>query len=627
MAAQTDLPASQALVSVLIRSTDRSSLDQALASVAQQTYAPMEVVVAAARPGHRPLPAQAGAATVKLVPTERALERSAAANIALRAATGRYCIFLDDDDWFMPTHVQRLVQTLAQTPQAKAAYTAIALTDEAGQPMGQLDHPFDETRLLSGNLMPIHAVLFERSLVTEQACQFDESLSLFEDWDFWLQVSQKTSFLHLPEPTAVYRIHASSGVHENSPATQQARHTLMRKWQDTLPPEKIAQWMRRVWLANDLQRELVAAQTQVGKLDQELVVFKQLALRNPDPVQASQVQMLQTGLAQMQEQLGDFRGSSSDVLQQLLQQQAGVQTQLSQHAMALAESSRMRTSEAQYQAQLAGLGQQVRDLEHSIFEYTHSTSWRVTAPLRWLGRIPRRFMNLWGKARRYYAVHGFKAFIKRSWGYVFEARTTMHHAVLPAVATHANLNEPAPRGAYDWPWFFSTPAHGPNRISLVLDQDAKAPGVSDTALACMMLTAQLAQLKQRRLRVISRHPSWRVDWIQEVLVGQKDVFAADLEIAMDWAEAPCQSLDVFPAEVFITISAVATQTLRQCMAYSRVLQIVFRRAELTATSQDEYLNQVLLPNAHDAMTVQELLKELPQNFWQNAQTLAPAKKI
>ena len=48
------------LVSVLIRSIDRATLQQALDSVALQTYPNIEVVVVAAKPGHGALPPRCG---------------------------------------------------------------------------------------------------------------------------------------------------------------------------------------------------------------------------------------------------------------------------------------------------------------------------------------------------------------------------------------------------------------------------------------------------------------------------------------------------------------------------------------------------------------------------------------
>ena len=72
------------------------------------------------------------------------------------------------------------------------------------------DRPFDELRLLAGNLMPPHAVLFRHDVI-DLGCRFDESIDLFEDWDFWQQIARHSTFAHVLGVSAYYRIHASSG--------------------------------------------------------------------------------------------------------------------------------------------------------------------------------------------------------------------------------------------------------------------------------------------------------------------------------------------------------------------------------------------------------------------------------
>jgi len=79
-------------------------------------------------------------------------------------------------------------------------------------------------------------VLFRRSLVTE-GCRFDESLPVFEDWDFWLQLAMRTPFAFTGKPTAIY--HATSGESGAGAGTNLDRATvlahreqLMRKWEN-----------------------------------------------------------------------------------------------------------------------------------------------------------------------------------------------------------------------------------------------------------------------------------------------------------------------------------------------------------------------------------------------------------
>ena len=166
--------------------------------------------------GHDPLPEHWAGVRVRLVGTDAPVRRSRAANRALQHARGEWLLFLDDDDWLLPGHVGRLAKTLTQLPEHGAAYTGVALVDADGKPIGQVfDLPFDAVRLTAGNLMPIHAVMFRASL-RRQGLAFDETLDLYEDWDFWNRLARLTVMAHLPGVSAVYRVHESSGVHQDS---------------------------------------------------------------------------------------------------------------------------------------------------------------------------------------------------------------------------------------------------------------------------------------------------------------------------------------------------------------------------------------------------------------------------
>ena len=287
-------PQSLPLVSILIRSMDRDSLAEALDSVALQTYPHIEVVVVAARPGHRPLPAKCGPFALRLLQTEAPLMRSQAANQAMIQAHGDLLLFLDDDDWLMPGHIARLAHVLARQPHALAAYTGISLVDAKGRPTGQtFDLPFDPIRQLAGNLTPIHAVLF-RSTVLKQGCLFDEALDCYEDWDFWLQLARLAPMAHLPGVSGVYRIHDSSGVHTDSGPTGAAAATVYRKWESEWTPMQMGKIMQRVWTHPEMQARLEDTRLQLTDTEQRLRLAENTAKQHEQVMsqQRQQIELL-----------------------------------------------------------------------------------------------------------------------------------------------------------------------------------------------------------------------------------------------------------------------------------------------------------------------------------------------
>jgi Glycosyl transferase family 2 len=182
----------QPLVSVIIRTIGRESLARSVASAQAQTWRPLEIVIV--RAGGGPLPALPSCAGVPVRIVEGGtLTRPQAANAGLRAADGDWLIFLDDDDEFLPIHVQTLVERTADSGGALVAYSATACIDGEGRIDGVIREPFNRHRLFASNYIQIGAALFSRQLVVE-GCRFDESFECLQDWDFWIQLAHRTHF-------------------------------------------------------------------------------------------------------------------------------------------------------------------------------------------------------------------------------------------------------------------------------------------------------------------------------------------------------------------------------------------------------------------------------------------------
>ena len=157
-------------------------------------------------------------------------------------------MFLDDDDWLDPDHIASLRNAL--TPEDMAAYASVRCVDDKREILVQrYDHGWDPILLRAGNYLPIHAVLFSRRAV-EQGCRFDETLDIFEDWDFWLQVARLGSFRHTERFSASYRIHpgAGWGVRFDEIEARRVTATVLRKWQTRWSDEDLVDFADRLRL-------------------------------------------------------------------------------------------------------------------------------------------------------------------------------------------------------------------------------------------------------------------------------------------------------------------------------------------------------------------------------------------
>lgn len=232
------------LVSVLIRSTGRPELTQALESIAQQYYQTIEVLIVDAGGGVRPLDQyipEDFPFSLEIIDSDTPLQRCVAANLLLENATGQYGIFLDDDDWLLPEHIEKLVTAQLAHPESWI-YSGIRCVENNGQEVRIFDEPFNPTRLLIENYIPIHAVLFDYKKIRQKNILFDPAFDLFEDWD-WLQCLSVQHFIHVPGVSAVYRIHGQSGAGVKIDRAEQAEQALQ---------QIITKWRQR-WTAQQLQ--------------------------------------------------------------------------------------------------------------------------------------------------------------------------------------------------------------------------------------------------------------------------------------------------------------------------------------------------------------------------------------
>ena len=220
-------PRKHPLVSVIIRTIGRPSLAASVESVVRQGHRPIELVIVNAGGDRLPPLPETHSIDVRIV-NDGPLNRPRAANAGLSAAAGDWLVFLDDDDTFHPEHLESLLATLGQAPDALVAYSATECIDAQGISLGAFSGEFDRMRLLAQNYIQIGAALFSSRLVAE-GYRFDESFECFQDWDFWIQLA------YTGRATNRWAAHAGgsgTGTGSNADVDRQNRFgaRVVRKW-------------------------------------------------------------------------------------------------------------------------------------------------------------------------------------------------------------------------------------------------------------------------------------------------------------------------------------------------------------------------------------------------------------
>src|SRR5215470_14794342 len=112
------------LVTVIVRTKDRPALlREAIASLAAQTTSDVETVVVNDGGAPPDLAALPGGIRARVVDTPAPHGRSKALNTGVAEARGRFVAFLDDDDLYLPEHLETLARFLSAEHGYRAAYT------------------------------------------------------------------------------------------------------------------------------------------------------------------------------------------------------------------------------------------------------------------------------------------------------------------------------------------------------------------------------------------------------------------------------------------------------------------------------------------------------------------------
>jgi hypothetical protein len=253
-----------------------------------QTYPNIEIVLVNAKgQGHRAVGDWCGRFPLRMTTNLEPLHRSQAANAGLDAAQGKYLTFLDDDDLFLPTHIAGLKTELEKNESLAAVYSAVKCINQSGTEIRQFNESFDPILFRTENFIPIHAVLFRRSNV-ENGVRFDETLTLCEDWDFWLQMLEYGQFRLFPETTAIYRMELSqSGVWENAALSQQMMTIIYRKWFLRWPDNilwRIMEYARCKNIINQRDRQIHAMNLTIHERDKTIQQQIEILQQNSESI-------------------------------------------------------------------------------------------------------------------------------------------------------------------------------------------------------------------------------------------------------------------------------------------------------------------------------------------------------
>ena len=378
-----------ASVSIIIRTYNRPDLlNEALKSLTQQTYPELEVIIV--NDEGESVDAivdsfQSQFSKVIYCPLSENTGRSHAANKGLQAATGDFILFLDDDDIILPEHISVLVKSLSDNPQYRVAYTGTKV--EKPDDSFIMSDPYDIALLRFGNFLPIHSVLFKRDLLS--LVSFDETLELYEDWDFWLQIAIHADFLHINDHvTAIYRSLGDSGVGALASTSKQnqAKLKVLQKWSSQWSAGEIQDIFNALAIKHDraLSEHQNVIQENAVRMAHQLDEIESLKVSNDEMNQINHtMNEANKELIQLNSQLSEDNSQLSEDNSQLSEDNSQlhqISNTMNEANKALIQLNGQLTDD---NSEAQRTNQSLRDELNLVY---HSRSWKLLKPLRFMRR-------------------------------------------------------------------------------------------------------------------------------------------------------------------------------------------------------------------------------------------------
>ena len=214
---------------------------------------------------------------------------SAARNLGIREAVGRYVAFLDSDDIWLPHHLADQVRHLETDAGLGLVYSNNSRVDDEGYTHTAFDRVRQEGPVTLESLLAERCTVNTSSVVVLReallrAGLFDEEMRRCEDFDLWLRLaSNGVGMAYDPDIQMLHRL--ANGLSSDKESMKRARREVYGKTLATLPltPEQTLIVESKVReLDKELEIEAAKRHLRAGTYDEALAAIEHARSFSPD---------------------------------------------------------------------------------------------------------------------------------------------------------------------------------------------------------------------------------------------------------------------------------------------------------------------------------------------------------
>lgn len=162
---------------------------------------------------------------------------SRARNTGVSNARGTYIAFIDQDDLWAPSKLQRQLEQFRADSELGLSFTNESIIDQKGHRVREnvlclttsKNRGLVFGRLVFDNFIPISSVMLKKELFMD-AGGFNPRYTLAEDYDFLLRVTKKAPVDFIDDPLLLYREHGESGTFKKIDVLTRESFSVLHSW-------------------------------------------------------------------------------------------------------------------------------------------------------------------------------------------------------------------------------------------------------------------------------------------------------------------------------------------------------------------------------------------------------------